>query len=130
VRAAQTAALMNKRLSLKIALRVNTLLSEQLGEGVNAHRMLEDALYARDVLLVCDAMADPELRKLSRMFRQALLEASEAAPARGPMSMSSVLNSIFGHHEEDEGRSADASQAHSPLAKQRRWFSRSASATK
>lgn len=90
---------MNKRLSLKIARRMNTLLTQALGEGVEAPRMLADRLYARDVLLVCDAMEDPELRKLARMFRQAQLEADDSGRTplqREPLSISSMLNSIFG----------------------------------
>ena len=90
---------MNKRLSLKIARRMNTLLTQALGEGVDAPRMLADRLYARDVLLVCDAMEDPELRKLARMFRQAQLEMEDAGKQvllREPLSISSMLNSIFG----------------------------------
>lgn len=54
-----------------IAQRIDLNLRRQLGEGVDTQRTLADARYARDVLLVCDAMAGTELPLLARQFRAA-----------------------------------------------------------
>jgi hypothetical protein len=54
-----------------IAEHIDRQLRHHLGEGVDAHRTLHDARYARDVLLVCDAMQDTELPALARQFRAA-----------------------------------------------------------
>jgi hypothetical protein len=50
---------------------IDRQLRHHLGEGVDAHRTLHDARYARDVLLVCDAMKDTDLPTLARQFRAA-----------------------------------------------------------
>jgi hypothetical protein len=117
---------MDKRLCLKIARRINTLLTESLGEGVHAQRMLDEPLYARDVLLVCESLGGEEFIKLARMFRQALQEAPAAAAAAAASSheatgIAGVLNSIFG-----VGPDSLHPSEHDPAApgKLRRWFGR------
>ena len=114
---------MNKRLCLKIARRVDTLLIEQLGEGVQAQRMLDDPLYARDVLLVCEAMSDPELPKLARMFQQALVEAESAGPSREPLRIAGLLNSIFASpSDSSHPPEPELEPATSAAPRPRRWF--------
>jgi hypothetical protein len=54
-----------------IAESISRLLERDLGQGVDARRMLNDPLFARDVLLVCDAQPGSELERLARKFRQA-----------------------------------------------------------
>jgi hypothetical protein len=54
-----------------IAQRIDLQLRRHLGEGVDAPRTLSDERYARDVLLVCDAMAGTDLPVLARQFRVA-----------------------------------------------------------
>jgi hypothetical protein len=54
-----------------IATRIDLHLRRHLGVGVDSHRALTDARYMRDVLLVCDAMADTDLPLLARQFRVA-----------------------------------------------------------
>lgn len=54
-----------------IAQRIDLKLRHQLGAGVDAQRTVNDALYARDVLLVCDAMQGTDLPLLARQFRAA-----------------------------------------------------------
>jgi hypothetical protein len=54
-----------------IAQRIDLKLRHELGEGVDAQRTMTDARYARDVLLVCDAMKDTDLPLLARQFRAA-----------------------------------------------------------
>ena len=94
---------MNTRLCLKIVSRMNTLLLGELGEGADPVRMLAEPVYARDVLLVCDAMRGTELAELAPRFRRALaskggdVEAAHgAAAARPGFSASRFLNHIFG----------------------------------
>ncbi len=55
----------------KIAQRINALLQHELGQGIDAKRMLAQPVYARDVLLVCDAMRDSDLALLAQQFRAA-----------------------------------------------------------
>ena len=54
-----------------IAQSIGRLLERDLGHGVDPRRMLNDALYARDVLLVCEAEQGSELHALARQFRKA-----------------------------------------------------------
>ena len=54
-----------------IAEGISRLLKRELGQGVDARRMLNDPLYARDVLLVCQAQPGSELDQLARRFRKA-----------------------------------------------------------
>ena len=115
---------MNARRCLKIAQRIDTLLAREMGEGVDAERMLSDALYARDVLLVCDAMREHELATLSPRFRRAM-EAEphpDDAPRRSGFSASNFLSSLFG------GNSTLEAAAEVPPAARRGWFGRSRNA--
>jgi hypothetical protein len=65
---------LNARRCLKIADRMDGLLQAELGLGIDLQRLVGDALYARDVLLVCDAFHGQELAELARQFRRALDE--------------------------------------------------------
>lgn len=68
-----------------IAQRIDLKLRHQLGAGVDAQRTLDDERYARDVLLVCDAMVGTDLPLLARQFRAAgKLYAKEQQATRGP----------------------------------------------
>lgn len=112
---------MNARRCLKIAQRIDALMARELGEGIDAERMLSDALYARDVLLVCDAMRGHELATLSPRFRRAM-EAEphpDDAPRRSGFSASNFLSSLFG------GNSTLEAAAEVPPAARRGWFGRS-----
>lgn len=60
----------------RIAQRMSLLLLIELGTGIEVRRMLAQPLYARDVLLVCDAMRGTELARLAMLYRTA--EAAEA----------------------------------------------------
>ncbi|MDP2004183.1 MAG: hypothetical protein Q8K45_00765 [Rubrivivax sp.] len=91
---------MNKRRCLKIAQRIHAGLLAELGQGIDAQRMLADPLYARDVLLVCDALPEGDLAQLAPLFRSAALAADEAAePAArrtSGFSASRFFSSFFG----------------------------------
>jgi hypothetical protein len=65
----------------KIALRMSVLLQRELGQGIDPLRMLAQPLYARDVLLVCDALQGSDLQMLAEQFRQAS-EHEEDAPSQ------------------------------------------------
>jgi hypothetical protein len=54
-----------------IATRIDMGLRRALGEGVDLTRALRDERYARDMLLVCDALAGTDLPLLARQFRAA-----------------------------------------------------------
>ncbi len=66
---------------LKTADRIAALLRAELGEDIDRRRLVLEPLYARDVLLVCDAHAghaQPELALLPGLARQ--FRAALAAP--------------------------------------------------
>ena len=56
-------------LRLKIAQRINLLLQRELAQGIDVPRLLAQPLYARDVLLVCDAVRGNDLAMLAQQFR-------------------------------------------------------------
>jgi hypothetical protein len=54
-----------------IATRIEMGLRRQLGESIDPYRALRDEGYARDLLLVCDALKGTDLPLLARQFRAA-----------------------------------------------------------
>jgi hypothetical protein len=64
----------NRRLQL--ATRIHYALLREVGCGIDVGRLLKQALYARDVLLVCDACSGHDLRRLATAFRAASMPAS------------------------------------------------------
>jgi hypothetical protein len=74
---------MNTARCLKIAQRLHLLLVAELGVGLDAERMVDDPLYARDVLLVADAYTGDDLATLSAHFREAAAEKPSLAQALG-----------------------------------------------
>jgi hypothetical protein len=67
-----------------IVSRIDLQLRRHLGQPVDAHRAVTDARYARDLLLVCDAMADTDLPQLAAEFRDADERTSAARRALAP----------------------------------------------
>ena len=61
---------------LQLAQRIHLLLLREIDHAIEVERLLADARYARDVLLVCDAVPGGELVPLAQLFR----EASRAQP--------------------------------------------------
>ena len=59
----------NRRLQL--ATRIHFALLREIGFGIDVGRLLKHVLYARDVLLVCDACEGHDLRRLAIAFRAA-----------------------------------------------------------
>jgi hypothetical protein len=123
---------MNTRHCLKLAGRMDALLQHELGEGIDPRRMTTDGLYARDVLLVCEALRHTAGPTLAGRFRLAELAPEPAEPGTTPpparrgsaFSAQKVLNSIF-------GPSTTLPPAEPAAAAQSRsWFGRLRSAQK
>jgi hypothetical protein len=91
---------------LQIAQRIDTGLKREIGAGVDLRRLLAQPLYARDVLLVCDALQGTELAALSAQFRQAAAEPTGAGAAAAGW-----------------GTVSDFGPASKPPADAPRWFS-------
>ncbi len=72
---------MHTRHCLKIADRIHLLLVRELGQGLDRQRMLREQLYARDVLLVCDAMRPTDAPFLAMHFRRCAASPDEAEQA-------------------------------------------------
>mgnify|MGYP000883615313 CR=1 FL=1 len=62
----------------QLAQRIQALLQRDIEHVIDVDRMLADARYARDVLLVCEAVPGGELVPLAALFR----EASRPAPGQ------------------------------------------------
>ena len=91
---------MHTRHCLKIADRIHLLLVREIGQGLDRQRMVKEPLYARDVLLVCDALHGTDASFLAGHFRRAAAAPDEAAAAAarkaGAFSASRFLSSLFG----------------------------------
>ena len=72
----------NRRLQL--ATRIHYSLLREIAIGIDVGRLLKNALYARDVLLVCEACEGHDLRRLAIAFRAA--SAPAAAGVAGDAS--------------------------------------------
>ncbi len=70
----------NPALCLDLATRIDALLLQAIGIGVDPARLMEDRRYERDVLLVCDALDDPVGPQLARDWRAALDPVAESGP--------------------------------------------------
>jgi hypothetical protein len=90
---------MDKHRCLKVALRISAKLQSELGEGIDAQRMMTEPLYQRDVLLVCDAMPGTEAQTLAGSFRRAWALETPNPLLRAPLGIGSLLNSLFGPAE-------------------------------
>jgi hypothetical protein len=65
---------------IQIAQRIRQDLISEIDHEILVERLLDDARYARDVLLVCEALTGGDLPALATMFR----EATAALPGRDP----------------------------------------------
>jgi hypothetical protein len=54
-----------------IVSRIDLQLRRHLGQPVDTHRAVSDTRYAKDLLLVCDAMEGTDLPQLASQFRAA-----------------------------------------------------------
>jgi hypothetical protein len=71
----------NRRLQL--ATRIHYALLREVGQGIDVGRLLKHPLYARDVLLVCDACTGHDLRRLATAFRGASMPDRAAGGSGG-----------------------------------------------
>jgi hypothetical protein len=116
---------------LQLASRIQLLLFRELGEKIAIDRLLTNDMYARDVLLVCEALRNDELVDLAHRFRKA--SPAHGKPGREPQAASwSDNTSGFGlpplpENLPDEMSESDADAADEPprrgwLAATRRWL--------
>lgn len=68
----------------QLATRIHLGLMRELGQGIDIRQMLHSAVYARDVLLVCQAYPGTELALLGDQFRRATAEMNAQRPAQTP----------------------------------------------
>jgi len=116
---------MNADRLFRIANRIHLLLLRELGQGVDVKRMLTEPLYARDILLVCEAMPGSDLDSLAKHFRAGTVAGGDETG----------LPSIFGPDSSGFGPSrpaaTDSEMPDLPLAgtqaNTRRWLSRARS---
>ncbi|MBC7728563.1 MAG: hypothetical protein H7242_13300 [Microbacteriaceae bacterium] len=66
---------------LQLAQRVYQVLVREIDHAIEVERLLTDARYARDVLLVCDALVGSEAPSLAAQFRMMPLPMPAAAAA-------------------------------------------------
>ena len=78
----------NRRLQL--ATRIHYALLRAIGIGIDVGRLLKHPLYARDVLLVCEACDGHDLRRLAVAFRAAV--SSDVAAAGANTSVAGTLH--------------------------------------
>jgi hypothetical protein len=126
---------MDTRRCYRIADRLDAGLQREIGQGIARERMVHEPLYARDVLLVCDALRGTELERDAQKFRAAMAAAEPmpdpertavAAGGRSGFSASRFLSSLFGPASGLD--STPASEA--PPARRSSWFGRSGNARK
>jgi hypothetical protein len=77
---------MHTRHCLKLAARMHALLEHELGQGIDRQRLLAEPVYARDVLLVCEAMVATDGPLLARAFRRAAAAPDEHATPQASRS--------------------------------------------
>lgn len=68
---------------MQIAQRIHQLMLREIGHAIEIERLLIEPHYARDVLLVCDAVPGAELAPLAALFRRAMLPPASSAGAPG-----------------------------------------------
>ena len=68
---------------LQLARRIHQVLVREIGHEIEVERLLAEPRYARDVLLVCDAVPGGELAPLADLFREATQLAASAGRAPG-----------------------------------------------
>ena len=117
---------MNTRRCLRIAERINSQLVRGLARGIDPQRMLAEPLYARDVLLVCDAHHGSDLASLAQHIRLAAAEppvasrhpSSWGAESTGFGASRHSLHSGFDAQSQDPAPSQRAGAWYSPA----RWL--------
>ena len=124
---------MDTRRCYRIADRLNAGLQRELGQGIARDRMVHEPLYARDVLLVCEALRGTELARDALKFRAALAAAEpsleperSSAAAQVGFSASRFFNSLFGPVSALDS----TPPGEAPPPRRSNWFGRSGNARK
>ncbi len=109
-----------------IASRIDLQLRRHLDQGVDVYRALSDARYARDMLLVCDAMRCTGLPLLAHQFRQAgalmVRDAKISGRDVGPPQDWSANTSGFGVSQRPALQDATSREDKKPWFSPSRWF--------
>lgn len=109
---------------LQIANRIHLALMRELGQGIDLKQMLRSALYARDVLLVCQAYPGSDLQALGRQFGRATDEAERQAARPSSRARDSsgfgVSKPVASEGFSDFGSFIDS--GHELRQAQRRWL--------
>ena len=109
-----------------IANRIDLQLRRELGQGVDPCRALSEARYARDMLLVCDALVGTDLPLLARQFRVAgqrmALEARRPGRDAGPPQGWAANTSGFGASQPPRVASDNQRNVHKAWFSPSRWF--------
>ncbi len=69
---------------LQLAQRIHQVLAQEIGHQIEVERLLADPRYARDVLLVCDALQGTEAPPLATQFRRLPVPVAAATRLTGP----------------------------------------------
>ena len=101
-------ALANRRLQL--ATRIHYALMRELGFGIDVGRLMKQPLYARDVLLVCDACSGHDLPRLAIAFRGLTAAQAEGVDVAGASQFASSLFQTSSQPSSQFGASQPASQ--------------------
>ena len=75
---------------LQLAQRIHLLLLREIDHAIEVERLLADPRYARDVLLVCEAVPGGELQPLVRLFRDTSQPATGPAPTAQQVASASI----------------------------------------
>jgi hypothetical protein len=98
--------------SLQIATRIHFALLREIGVGIDIGRLLKQPLYARDVLLVCDACTGHDLPRLATALRGISADGVHAGASSGASSQfsTSLLGGSQFSPSQLDGSSFGASQ--------------------
>jgi hypothetical protein len=100
---------------LALAHRIHVALMRELGQGIDVAQMLDDARYARDVLLVCQAYPRTELTRLGSAFTKL------PRPVAGPAGPGRAADARAAHRRGNVDSDIDRAGSVPPSGL-RRWF--------
>lgn len=92
----------------QLAQRIHQVLAREIDHAIEVERLLTDPRYARDVLLVCDALPGSEAPPLASRFRALVLPPAHAAVAAAS-SGGKLPSGAPGHAQQPTDWSRDTS---------------------
>lgn len=102
---------------LQIATRIHFALLREIGCGININMMLKQQGYALEVIYLCRACTDPELRALGECF-ESLAEVEPVAETAKPCPRVELHRRVMRPASWLEARAASASEGTSEGARQ------------